>query len=88
MNGQRLPSWDTLKVAVPTMTLTMRRYLEQIDCVLRPASVVSTDAALRMFASFIAGSHPNVTSVAGLQRAHLEDYKRWLAAAPTAARHP
>ena len=83
MNGQRLPSWDTLGAALPTMTATMRRYLDQIGCVLRPASVVSADAALRMFASFIADTHPDVTAVGGLERVHLEDYKRWLAARRT-----
>ena len=76
MNGQRLPSWDTLESALPTMAATMRRYLDQIGCVLRPASVVSADAALRMFAAFIAQAHPEVTAVAGLERVHLEDYKR------------
>ena len=80
MNGQRLPSWEALESALPTMTATMRRYLDQIGCVLRPASVVSADAALRMFASFIAETHPEVTAVAALERVHLEDYKRWLAA--------
>ena len=62
------------------MTATMRRYLDQIGCVLRPAGVVSADAALRLFASFIADAHPDVTAVAQLDRVHLEDYKRWLAA--------
>jgi integrase len=82
VNGQRLPSWDTLGSALPTMTATMRRYLDQIGCVLRPASVTSADAALRMFAAFIAEAHPEVTAVAALERVHLEDYKRWLAARP------
>jgi hypothetical protein len=50
--------------------------------VLRPASVVSADAALRMFASLIAQAHPEVTAVAALERVHLEGYKRWLAARP------
>jgi len=32
----------------------MRRYLEQIACVLRPRSVVNADVALRCFAAFLA----------------------------------
>jgi integrase len=80
VNGQPLPTWETLAEPVPVMTATMRRYLEQIDCVLRPASVQAADVALRTFATFIVETHPGVTAVAELQRAHLEDYKRWLLA--------
>ena len=41
----------------------MRRYLEQIACVLRPRSVVNADVALRCFAAFLAEA-PQVTGLA------------------------
>ena len=47
-----LPSWDQLAAEVPGITEPMRRYLEQIACVLRPGSVVNTDQTLRCFAAF------------------------------------
>jgi site-specific recombinase XerD len=78
MNTHTLPSWETLAQSAPTMTATLRRYVEQIDCVLRPSSVLSTDLSMRTFATFMVARHRDVTAVADLQRAHLEDYKRWL----------
>ncbi len=73
-----LPGWQQLAAGAPTMAATMRAYLDQIGCVLRPASVAATDVGLRTFAAFLAETHPEVTSIADLERSHLEDYKRWL----------
>ena len=39
----------------------MRRYLEQIACVLRPGSVTGADLALRSFAAFLVETAPEVT---------------------------
>ncbi len=40
MNGPLLlPTWTDLGLASPALVATMRRYLEQIGCVLRPGSV-------------------------------------------------
>ena len=78
MSRPPLPGWEELAVGAPTMTATMRRYLDQISCVLRPSSVTATDVGLRTFAAFLAETHPEVTAIAHLDRAHLEDYKRWL----------
>jgi site-specific recombinase XerD len=77
-----LPSWDQLEPGVPDVVAAMRRYLEQIACVLRPGSVVNTDIALRSFAGFLAEAAPEVTSTAQVTRRHIEDYKPWLAARP------
>ena len=44
-----LPAWADLEPAVPQITETMRRYLTQIGCVLRPGSVSGADLALRCF---------------------------------------
>jgi site-specific recombinase XerD len=77
-----LASWEQLELEVPEVVSTMRRYLEQIACVLRPGSVKNTDQALRAFAGFLAETAPDVTSVAQVTRRHVEDYKPWLAKRP------
>ena len=77
-----LPSWGQLQPAVPQIVDTMRRYLTQIGCVLRPGSVVNADLALRSFAGFLVEAAPEVTSTAQVTRRHVEDYKPWLAARP------
>lgn len=60
----------------------MRRYLDQLECVLRPRSVVNTDLALRSLAAFLAEQTPPVTTVKAISRRHIEDFKPWLAARP------
>jgi hypothetical protein len=76
-----LPTWEHL-AARPQIVDTMRRYLDQIACVLRPGSVTGADLALRSFAAFLVETAPEVTSTAQLTRRHLEDYKPWLAKRP------
>ncbi len=76
-----LPTWDQLE-ARPEIVATMRRYLDQIACVLRPGSVTGADLALRSFAAFLLEVAPDVTSVAQVTRRHVEDYKPWLAKRP------
>ncbi len=76
-----LPTWPEL-AARPQITEPMRRYLEQIACVLRPGSVNNTDQALRAFAGFLVETAPEVTSIAQVTRRHVEDYKPWLAKRP------
>jgi site-specific recombinase XerD len=83
LNGMgELPGWAELEAAVPQVAATMRRYLTQIGCVLRPGSVGNADQALRCFAAFLARAAPEVISTAQVTRAHIEDYKPWLAARP------
>jgi len=77
-----LPAWADLEPAVPQITATMRRYLTQIGCVLRPGSVSGADLALRSFAAFLAQTAPEVTCLAQVTRRHIEDYKPWLARRP------
>jgi site-specific recombinase XerD len=77
-----LPAWAELEPMVPALVATMRRYLQQIACVLRPGSVGGADLALRSFAAFLAESAPHVRSVAEVTRRHVEDYKPWLAGRP------
>ena len=76
-----LPTWAELSVR-PQIVDTMRRYLDQIACVLRPGSVSNTDQALRAFAGFLVETAPEVTTTAQVTRRHIEDYKPWLAKRP------
>ena len=76
-----LPGWDQLGAA-PAVAAAMRRYLEQIGCVLRPGSVGNADQALRCFAAFLAEAAPDVTCLSQVTRRHIEAYKPWLAARP------
>ncbi|ANH37543.1 Tyrosine recombinase XerD [Nocardioides dokdonensis FR1436] len=76
-----LPTWEELGVR-PQVVATMRRYLEQLGCVLRPGSVAGADLALRSFAAYLVEAAPEVTSIAQVTRRHVEDYKPWLAARP------
>jgi site-specific recombinase XerD len=83
LNGMAvLPGWAELEAAVPQVAATMRRYLTQIGCVLRPGSVGGADLALRSFAAFLAEAAPEVAAIAQVTRRHIEDYKPWLAARP------
>ncbi len=77
-----LPGWAELETTLPQVAATMRRYLAQITCVLRPGSVSGADLALRAFAAFLAETAPRVTCLAQVTRRHIEDYKPWLAARP------
>jgi site-specific recombinase XerD len=77
-----LPRWEQLAVERPVLVATMRRYLTQIACTLRPGSVGGADLALRCFASFLADTEPEIVSVAAVTRRHIEDYKPWLGARP------
>ena len=60
----------------------MRRYLEQVACVLRPGSVSGADLALRSFAAFLAEQAPQALSLTAITRRHVEAFKPWLAARP------
>jgi site-specific recombinase XerD len=77
-----LPTWQTLATSRPELVATMRRYLEQIACVLRPGSVSGADLALRSFVAFLVDTCPEVTITTQVTRQHIEAYKPWLAARP------
>jgi site-specific recombinase XerD len=78
----RLPDWNRLAADLPEVVATMRRYLDQLTCVLRPGSVSGADLALRSLAAFLVERAPEVTTVAAIGRRHIEDFKRWLAGRP------
>jgi hypothetical protein len=77
-----LPTWEQLATAKPQLVDTMRRYLQQVACVLRPGSVSGADLALRSFAAFLVETTPQVSDVGDVTRRHVEKYKPWLAARP------
>ena len=77
-----LPGWEQLEQAIPLVTAPMRRYLEQVACVLRPGSVSGADLALRSFAAFLAEQAPPALSLTAITRRHVEAFKPWLAARP------
>jgi hypothetical protein len=77
---ERLASWPQIEASAPVMAATMRRYLEQIACSLRPGSVHNADQALRAFAGFLHEATPEVVTVAAVTRGHIQAYKPWLAA--------
>jgi site-specific recombinase XerD len=60
----------------------MRRYLQQLACILRPGSVSGADQALRSLAAFLADQAPDVRFIADIRRHHVEDFRTWLAARP------
>lgn len=82
MSGRQLPDWDQLATTIPDVVATMRAYLDQLSCILRPGSVGGADQALRSLAAFLTEHAPQVNGVAGINRSHLEGYRRWMAARP------
>jgi site-specific recombinase XerD len=77
--------WADLSAQAPQLTATMRRYLGQLTTFLAPRSVDVADSTLRQFAGWLT-THTDVTTVAGITRTHIEDYKVWLAARPGSRR--
>ena len=77
-----LPTWDQLQATHPQVVATMRAYLAQIACVLRPGSVGGADLALRSFTSYLAAEHPAVQRVRDVGRPQVEGFKTWVADRP------
>jgi integrase len=77
-------SWDELAVRAPQMVATMCSYLEQLAVSSRPSTVAAASLALRHLAAHVTETDPSCTSVAAIERRHVEDYKVALAARPGA----
>ena len=75
-------TWDEVASRAPEMARTMRAYLDQLGVSARPATVVGADKVLRLFAGRVINADPGCSCVAAIGRAHIEDYKAWLAARP------
>ncbi len=80
--AQRLPDWDRLHSVIPDIVTPMRRYLDQLACILRPGSVSGADQALRSLAAFLTEQAPDITFLADIRRHHIEDFRTWLTARP------
>jgi site-specific recombinase XerD len=77
--SRRLPGWEQLAATIPDVVTPMRRYLDQLACILRPGSVRGADLALRSLAAFLAEQTPEVRFIADIRRHHVEDFRTWLA---------
>jgi integrase len=75
-------TWDEVAWRAPQMAATMRAYLDQLSVSARPATVTGADKVLRLFAGRVSDADPGCGGVAAIGRAHIEDYKIWLAARP------
>jgi integrase len=75
-------TWPEIVARAPQMALTMSRFLDQLAVSARPSTVVTYSLTLRIFAGRVTAADPSCVRVATIERRHIEDYKRWLAARP------
>lgn len=75
--------WADLSAGAPQLVATMRRYLVQLSTFLAPSSVEMADLTLRQLVRWLMTA-TEVTVVSEISRAHIEDYKVWLAVQPGA----
>ncbi len=64
------------------MVATMASYLDQLGVSARPTTVGAAEQALRHFAGQVTEADPTCTSMAAVERRHIEAHKLWLAARP------
>jgi hypothetical protein len=76
--------WVVLAAICPQATATIGRYVQQLSTFLAPRSVELADTTLRQLVRWM-GAETEVTTVAGITRTHMEEYKVWLAAQPGVA---
>jgi site-specific recombinase XerD len=67
--------WEPVLVRAPRLGATMLAYLDQLAVSQRPATIQSTDTALRLFAFFVLDHDPKVRSARQVRRPHIEAYK-------------
>ena len=89
------PWWSTLEFPwaetarlAPVMVATMASYLDQLGVSARPSTVAAAEQALRHFAGQVTEADPTCTSMAGVERRHIEAHKLWLVARPGKAGKP
>jgi len=66
----------------PQISVTLRRYLDRLALVRRPATVAQEASVLRQFGRYLTVQAPEVHGLSDLTRAHLEAYRAWLAVQP------
>ncbi len=69
--------WVSIDAAAPALAATMLAYLDQIAVSMRPNSVRSTEADLRIFAGFLIRHDSALSCVADVERSHVEAFKIW-----------
>ena len=74
--------WKAIARRAPQMAITMHAYLDQLTVSSRPSTVEAAGLALRHLAEHVTETHPECTSVAAIERRHIESYKLSLAARP------
>ena len=79
---QKLFTWEEIFFRAPRMAATMARYLDQLRCRPRPATLRAYDDALRMFAGHITTVDPTCRSVSAIEHRHIEAHKTWMASRP------
>ena len=75
-------TWAEIASRAPVMVTTMASYLDQLEVSARPSTVADAEVTLRLFAHRVIEADPGCVSVARIARAHIEDFKTWLAARP------
>ena len=75
------PGWDEIARRAPKLAATLRRFLVELQRTAAPATVDAAERALRQFAGHVTEVDPRCRSVAGIRRAHVEDYLAWARAA-------
>ena len=75
-------TWDQIRAKAPQMAATMIAFLDQLEVSSRQGTVTVYSTTLRLFATRVIDNDPACVSVAQIERRHIEDYKRWLAARP------
>ncbi len=81
---ERVAQWVAICSVAPVLAETMTRYVEQVGLSLRPGTTRRHEATMREFARFVLDRDDAVVAAADVQRRHVEDYKVWLAARPSA----
>jgi integrase len=74
--------WPELSASAPVLTSTMIRYIDQLALSLRPSTVSTIDGILRRFAGYLTTHHPEIDSLAGVDRCHIEAFKKYLPTRP------
>src|SRR5215471_2545513 len=80
-SAERTAAWASVP---PRLAATLTSYIAQVRLSLRASTMVRVEAVLREFACWLAVHAPEADSVAGLRRRHIEAYKLYLAARPSA----
>ena len=73
--------WVVLAAICPQASATIGRYVQQLSTFLAPHSVELADITLRQLVRWMA-AETDVTTVAGITRTHMENYKLWLSVQP------